>query len=195
MRRGEAWKALRERGRWMRLSERAVFLALLERSDNDDCSIPAKMTPSLVQLAESCCCSKSTAALALDHLAWHGWVDRTRTRGGRSHKTTYKLARGFECSPDRCDHPAKRSDKRSDSRTVSGDKRSDSRTAKRSDSHPENRRSTPVFAEGIREGEEREGQSLNGEAELIRADRLRWEPAADPWGAWPAGSLGEEMSR
>ena len=82
MRRGEAWKPLRERGGWMRLSERAIFFALLERSDNGDCSIPAHMTPSLVQLAEACCCSVSTVKLALNHLEWHGWITRKRSKGG-----------------------------------------------------------------------------------------------------------------
>src|SRR5207253_10353553 len=98
MRRGEAWKPLREHGGWMRLSERAVFYALLERSDNADCSIPAHMTPGLAQLAEACCCSKSTVALALEHLEAHGWVTRKRGKGGRSRKTRYQLDHGWICS-------------------------------------------------------------------------------------------------
>jgi DNA-binding MarR family transcriptional regulator len=166
MKRSEAWKALREHGKWMRLSERAVFFALLERSDNGDCSIPAYMTPSLVQLAEAACCSKSTAAAALDHLEWCRWVERKRTRGGRSQKTAYQLIDGLPCAPN-CEKRLPRrgdggrrsqpSPKRSDSRTVYEEKRSDSRTPKRSDSHPQPRRSTGVSDEGIREGEEEEG--------------------------------------
>jgi MarR family len=152
MRRGEAWKPLRDRGGWMRLSERAVFYALLERSDNGDCSIPAHMTPSLVQLADACCCSKSTVARALDHLEWHGWITRKRSKGGQGHKTAYQLADGFACPPD-CS-------KRSDSRTVHGGKRSGYRTPKRSDSHPGNRRSGPVFDVGIGEGGKGEGEPL-----------------------------------
>ena len=169
MRRGEAWKSLREHGRWMRLSERAVFYALLERSDNNDCSIPPKMTPSLVQLAEACCCSKSTATLAVDHLAWHGWLIRKRSKGGRSHKSTYQLDEGFPCPPD-CEKrlPASPSGgrrspappKRSDSRTVYEEKRSDSRTQKRSDWHPQTRSSDRVSDEGIGEGGDREGSAL-----------------------------------
>jgi hypothetical protein len=151
MRRSEIWKPLRERGGWMRLSERAIFYALLERSDNGDCSIPVYMTPSLAQLAEACCCSKSTAALAVDHLALHGWLIRRRSKGGRTHKTTYQLTEGGRCPPG-CK-------KRSDSRTVYGEKRSDSRTPKRSDSNPQTRRSAPVSGVGLTEGEDREGSS------------------------------------
>jgi DNA-binding MarR family transcriptional regulator len=152
MRRGEAWKPLRERGGWMRLSERAIFYALLERSDNADCSIPAHMTPGLAQLAEACCCSKSTVATALDHLERHGWIKRKRSKGGRALKTTYQLAEGLAC-PDSCQ-------KRSGSRTVYGEKLSDSRTPKLSDSHSENRRSDHVSDVGISEGEGRQGSAL-----------------------------------
>ncbi len=152
MRRGEAWKPLRERGGWMRLSERAVFHVLLERSDNGDCSVPAHMTPSLVQLAGACCCSKSTAAAALGHLEWHGWLIRKRSKGGRSRKTAYQLADGFTCPPD-CE-------KRSGYRTVYEPKQSDSRTVKQSDSHSQNGRSGHVSDVGISEGGNREGEPL-----------------------------------
>jgi hypothetical protein len=135
----------------MRLSERAVFYALLERSDNGDCSIPAHMTPSLVQLAEACCCSKSTVALALNHLEWHG-ITRKRSKGGRSRKTAYQLADGFTCPPD-CQ-------KQAGYRSVSEHKQAGSRTPKWSDSHPETRRSDPVSDVGIGEGEDRGGEPL-----------------------------------
>jgi len=135
----------------MRMSERAVFYVLLERSDNGDCSIPAHMTPSLVQLAEACCCSKSTVALALSHLEWHGWITRKRSKGGQGYKTAYRLDEGFTCPPD-CS-------KRSDSRTVHEQKQADSRTVKRSDSCLGNRRSDPVSDVGIGEGGKGEGES------------------------------------
>jgi len=61
------------------------------------------MTPSLAQLAEAVCCSKSTAAAALEHLEFYGWVDRKRSKGGRSRKTTYQLQEGFACGPQ-CDY-------------------------------------------------------------------------------------------
>jgi hypothetical protein len=160
VRRGEAWKALREHGGWMRLAERAVFYALLERSDNADCSIPAHMTPSLMQLAEACCCSKSTAAGALTHLELHGWVVRHRSgkpdaKGpGRGHKTTYQLDHGWVCDTGNC--PAKGSG----TRTLSRPKGSGSRTAKGSDSHPQTRRPDRVSDEGIREGKDRQGPAL-----------------------------------
>lgn len=150
MRRGEAWKALRDHGGWMRLSERAVFLALLERADNTDCKIPDFMTPSLEQLAKACCGAKSTVTLALDHLERHAWVTRTRIdRPGRGQKTTYQLHHGCQCE---CS-------KESDRRTLSRQKGSDRRTAKGSDSHSQTRRSTRVSPEGSSEGEGRQGSS------------------------------------
>jgi hypothetical protein len=166
MQRGRVWKPLRERGGWMHLSERAVFLALLERADNEDCSIPPYVTPSLVQLAEMAGCSKSAAALALGHLEWHGWVERKRSKGGRSRKTAYQLREGFPCGPE-CDQRRPLSPragrqsspppKRSGDRTVYDGKQSGERTPKQSNSHSQTRRPARVSDEGLREGEGRQG--------------------------------------
>jgi hypothetical protein len=134
----------------MKLSERAVFYALLERSDNADCSIPPRMTPSLQQLAEACCCWKSTAVRALDHLEHHAWITRDRVKKpGRGHKTRYKLLPGYPCPPD-CP-------KRSHSRTLYSKKGSDSATLKGSDSHTYNGRSDAVSDVGISEGKDWQG--------------------------------------
>ena len=195
MRRGEAWKALREHGRWMRLSERAVFYVLLERSDNADCSIPAYMTPSLAQLADACCCSKSTAVLALNHLEHHGWIQREPTAGGRGRKSSYQLDHGWLCPGSTCS-------KRSDNRTVSAQKRSDSRTGKRSDSHPQKRRSDTVSDEGNAAGESKKDSpvKLTERSEGNALDRgsgqdwptSRTYPAS--WSTWPPGTYGEEAN-
>jgi DNA-binding MarR family transcriptional regulator len=144
----------------MRLSERAVFLALLERADNSDCTIPGYMTPSLVQLAASCCCSKSAVAAALTHLESHGWLTRARGKGGRSHKTAYRLTEGSECLPG-CP-------KRSTDRTVSEQKRSTDRTPKRSKTHSHNPRSDTVSDEGLSEGEDNEGTGFDPHWKLVR---------------------------
>jgi hypothetical protein len=152
MRRGEAWKALRERGGWMRMSERVVFYVLLERSDNADCSIPATMTPSLVQLADACCCSKASVKRALNHLERHGWLTRTRvTNPGRGHKTGYQLAPGVAC-PSGCPH------QKGAHEPLYDEKGAHEEPQKGAHSHRENPRSTPVLHEGITEGEEREGE-------------------------------------
>jgi hypothetical protein len=205
MRRGEAWKPLREHGKWMRLSERAVFHALLERSNNADCAIPAHMTPSLVQLAEACCCSKSTVALALDHLEAHGWVTRKRSgkgsigKPGRGYKTTYQLDHGWLC-PSGCKRH--RPEKGSDSRTLSGEKGSDSRTAKGSDSALKNSRSEPVSDEGIAAGRERGGK--REESRSGTTPETCWPDLDQQWldahpfdaiGTWPPGSVGEDANR
>ena len=206
MRRGEAWKPLREHGKWMRLSERAVFYALLERSDNADCSIPANMTPSLVQLAEACCCSKSSVALALNHLEEHGWIIRKRTgkgstgKPGRGYKTTYQLDHGWLCSSG-CKH-RHRPEKESDSRTLSREKGSDSRTVKGSDSPLKTRRSDPVSDEGIAAGRERGGKREESRSEATPETcwpdpDQQWLGAhpADAMGAWPPGSVGEDANQ
>jgi hypothetical protein len=195
VRRGEAWKPLREHGKWMRLSERAVFLALLERSDNADCAIPAHMTPSLVQLAEACCCSVSAVKLALDHLDRHGWLIRKRTRGGRGHKTTYQLDHGWPC-PLTCE-------KRATQKPVSGDKQATQKPEKQAKTYSYPRRSGPVSDEGIREGEVREGTweelpRLGASPEPCRADPdQQWLDAHpfDAMGDWPPGSHGEDANR
>jgi hypothetical protein len=190
MRRGEAWKPLREYGGWMRLAEKAVFYALLERSNNDDCAIPYRYTPSLAQLAEAVGGSKSTVVLALDHLEWHRWIHRKRVSNpGRGHKTTYQLIPGGFCHPycellTRRRRPSPNSrrqssaaPKGSDSRTLSDGKGSDSRTLKGSDSHPQTRRSAFVPHVGSTEGGTKQGQ---------------FEPAA--FSHWPAGSIGDEAN-
>lgn len=167
MRRGEAWKPLRERGGWMRLSEKAVFYVLLDRADNADCSIPGWMTPSLVQLAEACGCSSSTVKLALNHLELHKWLNRdSKPNAGRGHKASYRLDGGQPCD---CPKPAKRAD----SRPFNDEKRADSRTHKRADSHHENSRSNAVSDEGINEGKGEQGWPpvrIPGVCGLIPAD-------------------------
>lgn len=201
MRRGEAWKPLREHGKWMRLSERAVFYALLERSDNADCSIPAHMTPSLIQLAEACCCSPSTVKLALAHLEAHGWIERKRiSRPGRGHKTTYQLDHGWLCTPT-CEYRQPRQ-KGADSRPLSREKGADSRPEKEADSHLENRRSDPVSPEGLRGGKVREGKGE--ESRSGTTPETCWPDPDQHWlygqpsgamGDWPEGSIGEDANR
>jgi hypothetical protein len=173
MRRGEAWKPLRERGGWMQMSERVVFYVLLERADNADCTVPAFMTPSLAQLAEDCSCSKASVATALRHLEHHGWVERNRSKGGRGHKTAYRLSDGFPCGPG-CDywrpspqtgkqsHPRSHPitpPKRSNEQTVSPPKQSNEQTEKRSNEVTQTPRSDPVSGEGLVKGEGKEGSA------------------------------------
>ena len=110
------------------------------------------MTPSLVQLAEACCCSVSTVKLALNHLEWHGWITRKRSKGGRSRKTAYQLAEGFTCPPD-CH-------KQADSRPVYEQKQAGYRPPKQADGRYQRRRSDPVSDVGIGEGGKEEGELL-----------------------------------
>jgi hypothetical protein len=169
VRRGEAWQPLRDHGGWMQMSEKAVFYALLERSDNGDCTIPAHMTPSLVQLASDTGGAKSTVVLALGHLERHGWVVRTRTgskatgQTGRGHKTAYQLAAGGNCAPG-C--AWWKPEKGSDSRPVSAEKGSDSRTVKGSDELCVPAGQTPVSTKGYEGG----GVKKGPEPELVIRD-------------------------
>ena len=151
MNRNELGKHRREHGQWMRPSERIVFLILLERSDNADCTIPAFMTLSLAELADSAGYTISAAAEALTHLERHGWLTRTRSKGGKGHKTSYRLAAGGQCaatSPAVCLRPPKQSG----GAECLASKQSDGADLKQSDEPSENRRSVPVSDEGINEG-------------------------------------------
>jgi hypothetical protein len=197
MRRGDAHKHLREHGHWMQMSERVVFYALLERADNNDCAIPGFMTPSLVQLAGDCSCSKASVATALRHLEHHSWIGRGRGKGGRGHKTAYQLHAGFPCAPG-CDYwrpsPAQRrrsspppeqshdttvpEEKRSNDWTVSEEKRSNGWTQKRSNEVLQTPRSGPVLDEGIYEGGGKEGDRSDGVRGVIAA-AVTPEPQAE----------------
>jgi DNA-binding MarR family transcriptional regulator len=151
MKRGEAGKHQRTHGRWMRPSERLVFFVLLDRADNSDCTIPAFMTPSLPQLAEAIGYSPSAAAEALSHLEKHGWLERSRSKGGRGRKSKYRLDAGGACdaaSPTACLRPPKQSDG-SDGLP---EKQSDGSDQKQSDESCSNPRSDPVPDEGHRRG-------------------------------------------
>ena len=156
MRRAEGGKHLRANGRWMRPSERIVFLTLLERSDNGDCSIPAFVTPSIAQLADATGYTASAATEALRHLEKHGWVIRQRSPGGRGHKSAYQLGAGNTCeadSPAACLRPPKQSD----GSDGLAQKQSDGSYKKLSDEPTHNRRPNAVSGVGHRRGEVKEG--------------------------------------
>jgi hypothetical protein len=134
----------------MRPSERIVFLILLERSDNADCTIPAFMTPSLAQLADATGYSMSATKEAIVHLERHGWLTRTRG-GGRGHKSGYQLTDGHECqagSPAACLRPPKQAD----GSAPFPEKQADGSAQKQADEPSRNGRSGPVSHVGINEG-------------------------------------------
>jgi hypothetical protein len=204
VRRGEAHKPLREHGGWMQMSEKAVFYALLERADNGDCSIPAHMTPSLVQLAGDTGGAKSTVVLALGHLERHGWVVRKHTgsaatgQTGRGHKNAYQLAAGFSCAPG-C--PWWKPEKGSDDRTVSAEKGSDDRTVKGSDELcvPAGQDPVPTKGyegEGVKEGPEPELVILGAAArapDWALLQRLVRIVHNDPCGGLHRAELAEKL--
>jgi hypothetical protein len=193
MRRSDAGKHLRTHGRWMRPSERIVFLILLERSDNTDCSVPAWITPSLAQLADAAGCTVSTTAEALSHLEKHGWLTRARSKGGRGQKSGYQLTAGQPCgaaSPASCLRPPKQSDG-SDSLT---EKQSDGSEQKQSDGSWSNRRSNAVSDVGHRRGRVKKDPALCLVCHLVMDPVLppagfSTHPCCDPYEVsplWPA---------
>lgn len=151
MRRGEAGKHLRTHGRWMRPSERIVFLILLERSDNADCSVPGWRTPSLDQLADETRYTISATKEALAHLEKHGWLIRQRSAGGRGRKSAYQLSAGQPCTsptPAACLRPRKQAD----GSARIAEKQADGSAQKQADEPTRNGRSDPVSDQGLRRG-------------------------------------------
>ena len=156
MNRNETGKHLHAHGRWMRPSERIAFLTLLERSDNNDCTVPVWMTPSLARLAWMTGYTESAICEALNHLEKHGWLARSRSRGGRGNKSAYQLTCGGRCdaaTPADCLRPPKPSDL-SDSLA---EKHSDLSEQKHSDRSWGKRRSGSVLDEEHRRGGEEGG--------------------------------------
>lgn len=143
----------------MRPSERIVFLVLLERSDNTDCTIPAYMTPSLPQLADATGYTVSTAKEALTHLEKHAWMTRARGPGGRGRKSGYQLTAGRECdapNPSACI----RLPKQADGSAPLTKKQADGSAQKQADGATENSRSDNVSDVGHRRGRVEVGPAL-----------------------------------
>ena len=162
MRRGEAWKPLREHGKWMRAIRTGRLLRaprafrqrrLLDTGAHDPQPHPARRSVLLLQVHRRPGARPPRGA-RLDHPQRTG--KPATGNPAAVHKTTYQLDHGWLCSPD-CKH--RHAPKKG---PIAGlfqeEKGSDSRTEKGSDSHPENRRSDPVSDEGIAAGREREGK-------------------------------------
>ncbi len=90
MRRSEAGRLL-DHGSYLTTAEKIIYLILLERSDNSDCTIPQHMTPRASALAGRAGLSLRTVRRALRHLAIHGWATYEPARG-RGHRATIQLA-------------------------------------------------------------------------------------------------------
>jgi hypothetical protein len=65
------------------MSERAVMLTLLRRSDNADCTVPPWNTPTIAVLAAEIPVTERRLRRILAHLAAHGWLDYTPGAPGR----------------------------------------------------------------------------------------------------------------
>jgi helix-turn-helix protein len=170
----------------MRPSEKIVWLILLERSDNANCTVPAFMTPSLAQLSDAVGYSRSTTAEALAHLERHGWIYRERSKGGRGHKTGYRLTAG-----EPCEAGCLESLKQSDGPDCLPEKQSDGPDQKQSDLTSPNPRSDPVSDVGHRRGRVKEGTASQPDWTLIQ--RLVRIVHNDPCGGLHRGELAEKL--
>lgn len=84
---GQALKA----NRYLHLSERVVFLVLLDSAHNITCEIEAKYAPnSREELADWAGLSTRQLQRAVRHLEHHGWL-QTERGAGRGQKTRYRL--------------------------------------------------------------------------------------------------------
>jgi hypothetical protein len=70
----------------MRAADRAVFLCLIRRANNDDCVIPPQFTLSLERISTKTGYHVSTVPRSLAHLELHRWIQRERSAGGRKRK-------------------------------------------------------------------------------------------------------------
>jgi hypothetical protein len=59
------------------------MLALLDRSDNDNCVIPAWRAPSLLAVQKDTSLSHAAVVKTLRHLEMHGWLERTGQKAGQ----------------------------------------------------------------------------------------------------------------
>lgn len=85
MRRSTAGRAIRDSS--LRPNERLVMFALLDRANNDDCTIPHWLAPSLTAVEHDTGLSRSTVAAAVAHLELHGWLQRDGQKRGQVPKT------------------------------------------------------------------------------------------------------------
>lgn len=98
MKRSEA-EAMIERSD-MRAADRAVFLCLMRRADNQTCEIPARFAPSLESIARRTGSHVSTIKRSLTHLELHRWIQRERTKGGRKRKDGRTYRTGYLIIPN-----------------------------------------------------------------------------------------------
>ena len=142
----------------LRPGDRAVFLCLLRRADNETCEMLPRFTPSLESISAKTGLHISSVKRSLAHLEKHGWLYRDRSKGGAKrrdgahHRTVYHL---FAIDvPVRCEcfvHARNAPYKQAHSEPVSA--------SKQAHSEPQNRRidpdvsagQTPNCTEGLRD--------------------------------------------
>lgn len=87
MRRGEAGRLIRDSA--LRPNEKLILLALLDRADNEDCTIPAWRSPSLTAVQKDTSLARSTVAATVAHLEMHGWLSRDGQKAGQKPGTRH----------------------------------------------------------------------------------------------------------
>jgi hypothetical protein len=85
VKRGPAGRAIRDSA--LRPNEKLVMLALLDRAENEDSTIPAWRSPSLRAVESDTSLAHSTVVTVLAHLEFHGWLERTGQKRGQMPKT------------------------------------------------------------------------------------------------------------
>jgi len=91
--------------------EYRIFGALLRQSARwKTAEILDRFQPSLAELARMSKMSRQTLLDGLAHLEKHGWITRTRSTGGRGHKTSYQLQVGIGCDCGKRERPRPRTE-------------------------------------------------------------------------------------
>jgi hypothetical protein len=85
VRRGQAGRLVRDSS--LKPNERFIMLVLLDRANNDDCTIPAWCSPSLQAVEHDTGLAHSTVVKSLAHLEMHLWLAREGQKRGQVAKT------------------------------------------------------------------------------------------------------------
>lgn len=171
--------------------DRNLFRDLLETADWKTAILPNRFQPrNMEALARTAGVSPRTAQRAVDHLAMHGWITRTRNekpgRQGRSVVYGFEVGEPCWCRPEQgvplsgVDRTRRWREKKQRQIGVTnpGIQRQDAVTFDATESSPSAGQDGFGAEEGRDEGS-REGEGLSAEL--------------DPWG-WPEDSIGAEMN-
>jgi hypothetical protein len=164
-----------------------IYDALFARAHWNSAVIYGRYQPrSLTELADWCRMSRANLCYGLNHLEYHGWIERRRWRTpGRGHRTMYALLAGRDCEPG-C--PLKKAAK---DWTLPSRESVQQSSSKASNDFRAAAGQEPVSAKRVSDEE--------GVKKSVPVGEFRGtedlERVRESWKGWPAGSNGEYENR